>query len=109
MTETQYLTLIKMFMILMPLELGIVGMFAWACIKNQDTNHPAFWYALLCIGVLLPEIVRGVCILYQKMPPHPKHVELWIIELIPFGGFIYEICKRYLYKVHQIWINLHND
>lgn len=99
MTTTQYLNIIYMFLVLMPLELGIVAAFAWACIRDEHTNQPAFWYALMCIGVLIPEIIRGVMIVSGMMPAHCKHVQLWIAELAPFGGFIYEVVKRYLDKV----------
>lgn len=106
MTDSLYLILIKCFLVLMPIELGIVGAFAWVCIQHHKTDQPAFWYALLCTGVLIPELVRGVCILLEKLPPHPKHLVFWISELLPFGGFVYEISKRHLTKV---WANFRND
>lgn len=106
MTSEIYVLIIKVFMTIMPIELIFVATFAWACIDNKDTHQPAFWYALLCIGVLVPEIIRGAFILSGDMEPVHKQVALWILELIPFGGFLYELKKRYASK---FWANFRSD
>ena len=93
MTESTYLAIIRIFMVIMPLELGIVALFARACIKTGQTNQPAFWFSLLCIGVLIPEMLRSIFILLGELPPHRKLLCLWIMELAPFGGFIHEIVR----------------
>lgn len=106
MSETTYLTLLRVFMIIMPIELGLVALFAWACIHTEQTHQPAFWFALLCIGVLIPEILRSLLILLGELPPHRKLLLLWMVELSPFGGFLHEIIRRYVYKIRA---NFRND
>jgi len=106
MTHSHYLTLLKIFLIVMPIELAIVGAFAWACVQNNKTNQPAFWYALMCIGVLVPEIIRAIIILHGDIPPQCKDISLWVAELFPFGGFLYDLIKRHFFKV---WTNFRND
>lgn len=106
MTPETYRTLIRYFLWLMPIELLIVTAFAWACILKHQTHQPAFWCALLCIGVLVPEILRSICILTGDMPPHRKEFQLWLVEMLPFGGFVYDVTKRYLVK---LWLNVRNN
>ena len=99
MTPEYYYIIIQLFMIVMPVELCLVSLFAKICIQNKTTDQPAFWYALMCVGVLIPEMIRGTFILFGNIPPHCKDVQLWILELFPFGGFAYEILKKHLRNV----------
>lgn len=99
MDEITYLFIIKAFMCIMPFTLTLISVFAWSCITSKATDQPAFWLSLICIGILLGEIVRGWLILNGVLPPHPKDVTVWIMQMIPFGGLVYAILERYWKKM----------
>ena len=93
-----YVTLIKIFMILMPCELCIIRWYVRAATKHATLTQREYQYALMSQGILFAEIVRGLLILINILPAHPKDVYIWGAEIWILGGLIYEVVKKHIRK-----------